>query len=214
MSSVEYSGGALIDPRTGQPFPSITVPSISSTGDVTINGEILTGSFPTATFGGIEREARYFSAGSAISSGGVVVITNDVPRIHLPNAQTTDVYWIIEIEEWWLVSTIAFRFEWSNDHSTTGNVRWDCAIKEIDIATQTMAAAGNLSTRTFTEASQEAGEIMTSTICSITNGNPATPSPGAFANVYALRISRLGADAADSLAGPVGLICANMTRGQ
>jgi len=183
--------------------------------DVTITGEILTGALPNpATFGGIEREGRVWTSGMMTSPTAVMNFGDGFPRVNMPADVTTDVYTIFEVEEWWLDSTIGVYFEWCNDHSATGDVRFDCQIKECDIATETLAAAGVIATRTFTATTLAANTPTTSIVGSVANGNPITFDPGLFASFYVLRISRLGADAADTLPGPVGLIAASMTRGQ
>lgn len=187
----------------------------SVAGDITITGEIRTGTFGSpATFGGIEREARVFGPGAMVSPTAVLNVGDGVPRLWCPDGDTTDVYVLFEVEEWWLNSTIGIYFEWVNDHSATGDVRFDCAIKEVDIGTETLAAAGTAGSRTFTVTTPAANISTTSIICSIANGNAFTFTPGAFASFYSLRISRLGADAADTLAGPIGIVAASITRGQ
>jgi hypothetical protein len=204
---VHHSGGQLVDPRSGEPLRL-------HLGDVTI-GEILTGTFGSpATFIGIQREGRVFPAGEMMSSTGVINFGDGFPRLHMPNGVTTDVYMIFEVEEWWLDSTIGVYFEWVNDHSAGGDVRFDCDIKECDIATEALADADIIASRTFTNAAPAANTPTTAIIASLNNGNPVTFDPGPFASFYSLRISRLGADAADTLAGPIGLIAASMTRGQ
>lgn len=184
-------------------------------GDLTLHGEILTGTLGTpATFGGIEREGRVWTSSAMASPTGVMNFGDGFPRINMPDGVTTDVYTIFEVEEWWLDSTIGVYFEWVNDHTTTGDVRWDCEIKECDIGTETLAAAGVIASRTMTETSQAANTASTSVVASVSNGNACSFNPGALASFYVLRISRLGSNAADTLAGPVGLIAASMTRGQ
>lgn len=178
--------------------------------------EILTGVITApATFAGIEREARFFPSGSMMSPTAQINFGDGFPRLNMAKDVTTDAYMIFEVEEWWLDQTIGVYFEWVNDHTTTGDVRWDCDVKEVDIGTQTLAAATTLVSRTFTQASDSANEALTSIVGSVANGNAITlvrNSP--LASFYVLRVSRLGADAADTLAGPVGLLAASMTRGQ
>ena len=187
-------------------------------GNVTISGQILTGTLGSpATFGGIEREARVWPAGEMMSPTATINFGDGFPRVNCPADVRTDVYMIVEIEEWWLDSTIGVYFEWVNDHTTTGNVRFDCEMKECDIATQALASAGVIATRIFTHDGSTVPAANTSTtsiVGSVSNGNPFTLDPGTFASFYVLRISRLGADAADTLAGPIGLLAASMTRGQ
>lgn len=192
-------------------------------GDISITGEIRTGSFSAtpplfgATFEGIEREARLWPAGEMMSPTAQINFGNGFPRLNMAPAVTTDIYAIFEVEEWWLPHTIGVYFEWVNDHTTTGDVRWDADVKQVNIGTQTLAAATTLVSRTWTVPSDAANEATTSIVGSVANGNPislASPGPGPLASFYRLRISRLGADAADTLAGPVGLVAASMTRGQ
>lgn len=184
-------------------------------GDTTIRGVIKTGTFGSpATFGGIEREGRVFPAGEMTSPTAVMNFGDGFPRVNLPDGVTTHVYIGFEVEEWWLDSTIGVYFEWVNDHSTTGNVRFDCDIKECDIATEALTAAAIIRARTFTETAPAANLATTSIVARAADSIPCSFHPGPFASFYVLRISRLGADAADTLAGPVGLLFASMTRGQ
>lgn len=187
-------------------------------GDTTITGVIKTGTFGApATFGGIEREARYWSAGDCLSPTGVINFGDGVPRINMPAGVRTDVYAVVEIEEWWLDHTIGCYMEWSNDHTDNGNVRWECEIVQHNIATEDLDSGTTLVSRTFT-ATVPFGRATTSIIarddgthdaCDLAN-----PGPGVFASFYVFRYSRLGADPLDTLAGPVGFIAGNMTRGQ
>jgi hypothetical protein len=201
------------DTMTGSLVLSGGATNLTVGGDATITGEILTGTFGSpATFGGIEREARVWSAGQMMSPTAVMNFGDGFPRLSCPDGDTTDVYVIFEVEEWWLDSTIGVYFEWVNDHTTTGGVDFEVAIKECDIGTQTLAAAGTIATRTFTEPSPAANISTTSIVASVANGNPCSFSPGALASFYVLRITRFGA--ADALAGPIGIVAASMTRGQ
>ena len=188
---------------------------LAFSGDLTIGGQLLTGTFGApATFAGIEREGRVFPAGEMASPTAVMNFGDGFPRVNLPADVTTDVYMIFEVEEWWLDSTIGVYFEWCNDHTGVGDVRFDCEIKECDIATEALTAADMIASRVFTATTLAANVPTTSIVASVINGNPCSFDPGPFASFYSLRISRLGADAADTLAGPVGLIAASMTRGQ
>jgi hypothetical protein len=182
--------------------------------------EIETGQFSStppnfgSTWLGIEREARVFPSGQMMSPSANIHFGDGFPRVYCPQGVTTDVYAIFEVEEWWLRSTIGVYFEWVNDHTTTGDVRFDCSIKECDIGTQTLAAAGVIGSRTVTVTSPAANTATTTVVASVANGNPVSFNPGTLASFYSLRITRLGADAADTLAGPIGIIAASMTRGQ
>ena len=193
-----------------------TVDGLTVGGDTTITGVIKTGTFGTpATFGGIEREGRVFPAGEMCSPTAVMNFGDGFPRVNMPAGVQTDVYCIIEVEEWWLDSTIGVYFEWCNDHTTTGDVRFDCDIKECDIATEALADADIIASRTLTVTSPAANIATTTVVSRVTPEDlPCTFDPGPFASFYVLRISRLGDDDLDTLAGPIGLIAASMTRGQ
>jgi hypothetical protein len=210
-ATIESPAVALKVSRSGD---TMTGPLIVND-DVTVAGQILTGTFGSpATFGGIEREGRVFPAGEMMSPTAVMNFGDGFPRVNMPADVTTDAYMIVEVEEWWLDSSIGVYFEWCNDHSAVGDVRFSCEIKECDIGTEALAAADVIASRTFTTTTLAANTPTTSIVASIANGNPCTFDPGPFASFYSLRISRLGADAADTLAGPIGLIAASMTRGQ
>lgn len=187
-------------------------------GDMTLRGELLTGTYHGEnTFTGIEREARFWSAGNILSETATVNFGNGWPRLNLPTGVTTHTYTPIEIEEWWLLSTLGCYFEWVNDHSTTGNVRWDVAFYRNDIAVQTLAAAvaDPMLARSFTAAAPAANTSTTSIVSSVQEGHPLPMDRDApFANMFMMRISRLGGDDLDTLDGPVGLVFTNMTRGQ
>lgn len=205
---VRVSEGRLIAAGSGETIDGVA-------GDWSIGGEIPTGTFGTpATFKGIEREGRVFPSSMFASPTAVMNFGDGFPRLNMPDGVTTHAYTIFEVEEWWLDSTIGVYFEWSNDHSAGGNVRWDMEIKECDIATQTLAAAGVIATKTATFAAPNPNIATTGILGRVLDGNPISFNPGPFASFYVLRISRLGADGADTLAGPVGLIAASMTRGQ
>lgn len=166
-------------------------------------------------FDGIEGEARVFPASWALSpqnpSAG---FSNGFSYLILPDGVTTDLYFTIEIEEWWLKSSIGIFMEWANIHTATGNVRWQYEFKECDIALETFAQADVVQSFTTTEASPVAnGGTTTAILFSQASGRPITFNPGGIAAFYSLRISRLGGDAADTLAGPVAFIATNMTRG-
>ncbi len=199
-------------------FPSVPTAvggGFTIAGDTTIAGEILTGTFGSPpTFGGIEREARFFPSGSMVAPGCPMNVGDGFPRVLFADDKVSTGWWIFEVEEWWLVSTIGVYMEWVNDHSSTGNVRFRFRIRECDIATETVASAGLVIDRTVTVATPAAGVSTTTVIASVASGFPCGFNPGTFASFYSLEVARLGDDAADTLNGPIGIIAGNMTRGQ
>jgi len=207
-----------LDGRVGGTESALAATEFTVTDNAVIPGVIRTGTFGApATFGGIEREARYWGAGEMLSPTGQINFGDGIPRVDMPAGVRTDVYAIVEIEEWWLDHTIGCYMEWSNDHDSTGNVRWECTVTQHDIATQAMATGHVLATRTFTQGIP-AGSSTTSIIARDDGTHPvcdlSAPGPGPFASFYVFRYSRLGADPLDTLEGSVGFIAGNMTRGQ
>lgn len=184
-------------------------------GDATIRGEILTGTFgQPATFEGIQREARVVGAGGLSSPTGQMTFDNDCPRILCPRSVRTDVYMTFAIEEWWIDSTFGTYVEWSNDHTATGNIVWEFTLREFNIATRLLSAPVLMGTKTVTQATPAAnGGVHTNTCFSVLAGDTINPTPDAFGAFYVLKMSRLGADAADTLAGPIGIIEASYGRG-
>ena len=212
-NGVQISSGRLVD-DDGE----VSLEGLTMTGDVTVGGEIKTGTFGSpATFGGIEREARYWSAGDVLTPTGVINFGDGIPRVNMPAGVRTDVYAVVEIEEWWLDSTIGCYFEWSNDHTDNGKVRWECEITQHDIATQDLDSGTTLVSNAFT-AAVPFGRATTSIVARVEGDHPvcdlSNPGPGVFASFYVFRYTRLGDDPLDTLDGPVGFIAGNMTRGQ
>lgn len=188
---------------------------LAVTGDATINGEILTGTFGSpATFRGIQREARVVGAGGLASPTGQFTFDNNCPRILLPPQVTTDVYMTFAIEEWWIDSTFGTYVEWSNDHTATGDIRWQFTLYEFHIATRLLSAPVTMGTKTVTQPTPAAnGGVHTNTCFSVLAGDTINPTPDPFGAFYVLKMSRLGGDALDTLAGPIGLIEASYGRG-
>lgn len=213
VTVTESAGSVTV---TAQAIPT-AVGTLTATGDLTVAGQILTGSFGSpATFGGIEREARMIPGFLMASPTGQVDFGDGVPRLAMPAGIDTVAYWLFEVEEWWLDSSIGVYFEWVNDHSTTGNVRWVCEINEFDIGQDTLAGGGDQrATRSFTQAAPAANVSTTGVVASIVNGNECNFDPGGLAAFYVLSIMREGTNTGqDTLGGPVGLLAASITRGQ
>jgi len=209
---------ADLEPRVAGTESALAATEFAVADNAVIPGVIRTGTFGApATFGGIEREARYWGAGEMLSPTAVINFAEGVPRVNMPAGVRTDVYAIVEIEEWWLDHTIGCYMEWSNDHTANGDVRWECSITQHNIATEALNAGTVLASRTFTGA-VPFGRATTSIIARDDGTHPvcdlADPGPGPFASFYVFKYSRLGGDALDTLEGPVGFIAGNMTRGQ
>jgi len=190
-------------------------------GNAYINGQIKTGVFNSAaapkygaTFGGIEREFRFFPSGAMMSPTAALTYADNVPRLVMPAGADTIAHMVFEVEEWWYASTIGVYFEWCNDHSAASSpgVLFSCQIREYDIGTQGPADGGLIGSRLTFVPDVPAGKSTTTVVASVQLGNPVVFTPGPFSNFYTLFIQRLGT--VDTHPGPIGLICASMTRGQ
>lgn len=197
--------------------------NLKATGDLTVSGRLLTGrpvifGGSGIVFGGIEGEGRVIGAGALMSPTATMTFADGVPRLVLPNGVRTDVYAVFALEEWWLASTIGLFIEWvaESDAGSNGNVKWQFALKEVDIGTEGPATAGTpVNVPSKVEGAPALGRATTTQIASIVNGNPWTPVPGPFASFYCVRMTRLAtaADTEDTLEGPVGLVELSYVRG-
>jgi hypothetical protein len=170
-------------------------------------------------FGGIQGEARFVGA-AGIQSAGAIDTSNGLASVVLPDAATTDALVTIEIEEYWLNTSLNIGLEWRNLAAGAGNVRFHFELREVDILMQTVAAAPTPLNYDLTEPAGGAGMVTTTVIASEGLGNPTRsftpdiigPPSAFFGSVYALLIRRVGADAADTLAGGVGLVAVSWGR--
>lgn len=164
-------------------------------------------------FGGIENEGFFMPAGAMASPTASMVFTGGCPGWSMPATGQTDVYVTMEIPEYWLGHRLGISFEWINDHSGTGNVRFEFQCKEVDIFIDTLAGAGSPINYQSTQDAGNAGTTRTTAIANAAIQQGTMPfTPGIFANFYPLRISRLGDDAADTLGGPVRIVAASWFR--
>lgn len=165
--------------------------------DLRVEGKIMDG------FGGFEFEDVAFTTGQ-MQSAAAVNEANDFPRLTFPDAATTSARMVFNCPKWYAACDI--HFGWINDHAATGNVRWRALLKEYDIG-DTVANGAVIHDSTFTLASPNPGGIgLYQPVARV----PFTP--GLFGSVYTCTLSRLGADGADTLAGPAGLFAVGFTR--
>jgi len=166
-------------------------------------------------FGGIENEGRFVGAGGVIAKTGgsdaPTIVTNGYPRVVMADGVTTDVYVMIQIDEWWLKHRLGIQFEFINDAAGTGNIRFQYECKELDIFVDTPAAAASIISRSENQPSGPAGTTSTVSIAHATLPQGSMPfTPGIFGNCYPLRISRLGGDGVnDTLVGDIGFVAAS-----
>jgi hypothetical protein len=160
------------------------------------------------TFGGIQGEARFVPAACMGPRSLAELTTNGVHRVVLPNGATTTAFATIEIEEWWLKDTLNVGFEWVNEAAGVGDIRWQWQIRTVDIFVDTLAAAAIPINRTLTKASVGAGVSGTEIIAAAGVGFPLDmrENAGILGSFYSVGITRIGGDAADTLAGDVSII--------
>ncbi len=163
-----------------------------------LNGKVLRG------FGGFEFEDVAFAA-AEMASTAAMNTANGFPRLTFPDAATTSAHVLFNCPDWYAACDI--HFGWVNDHNATGNVRWQAEMREVDIGGTIAAGEAIHGPTAFTEASPNPGGLGLA--------QPAVRipfNPGLFGSVYTCTITRLGTDAADTLAGPVGLFAVGFTR--
>lgn len=140
---------------------------------------------------------------TAMDENGLTVVrTNRVYRIQLPATGTSSIYMGgIGFPVWWFQTGVQMGFDWVNDHGATGNVRMRWILQQNDNG-GAIASASTPVNVTETLSSPDAGDLNTNFV----NGlSTFTLTPGTFGSLYTMEITRLGDDAADTLAGPISL---------
>lgn len=141
---------------------------------------------------------------STISGTPGTAATNGIFRVTLPDAATTTVGFNYIVPTWW--NTFSVSTLWTSE-SGTGNVRWQVDVKKIDLLIDNISEAV-FATQSATVASGTAG-VPAITLDVPTNINS---TPGAAGSMYGVQISRIGADAADTLAAAAGILAVNLSR--
>lgn len=139
----------------------------------------------------------------AMTTTATRITTQGLPRIVLPTTGTTTVYvGGYGFPTWWFKRGIVIGFDVSNDHTATGDVRWQFILRGFGVGgdIDTPETAHN---ETVTLASPAANGGYTTLTAN--GGNAILPTPGAFGSLYVLEMSRIGDDAADTHAGNIGL---------
>lgn len=183
--SLEASQGKILL-ATGEEPSTLTM-----TGDLTVTGAI-------HADGGLHEEQISFTTGE-LSTTAALVTTSGVPRFTLPDAASTSVFFNLAPPNWWDGFNVLL--SWVNDHTATGNVRYTIQCRETDYATQAVSAGALIIDTTATIASPSANGGLTFLVLS----TGVTRAPGAFGSLYSFTFTRLGADGADTLAGPVAV---------
>jgi hypothetical protein len=146
--------------------------------------------------------AYSISAAEMHSPTAVFTVAGGTPRLVFPDGVTTTAYlggrgFPVD----WLEQGITLGFDWANDHTATGNVRWEFELRENNTGQQ-LSAADVLVNSQQTIASPGANGVYTTTVAA----SDVALSPGGFGSLYLWRITRLGGDALDTLGGAVGLL--------
>jgi hypothetical protein len=154
--------------------------------------------------GGSDRVDFPAASLSTIAGTPGTAATNGMFRVTFPDAATTTVGFTYFVPLWW--NTFSVNYIWTSE-SGTGNVRWQTDVKKIDLFIDNISEAV-FATNQQTVASGTAG-VPTATLDSPNNVNS---TGGTFGSMYGIQISRLGADAADTLAAAAGLISVYLIR--
>jgi hypothetical protein len=131
------------------------------------------------------------------------ISTNRVPRIVMPATGTTSaIVGPKGFPTFWFGRGVVMGFDWVNDHTATGNVRFRFILQGNNIG-GSIQSPNTIHDETVTMAAPAAnGGIITSLV---NGGNAIDPQPSAFGTLYTFEFQRLGDDAADTLAGSIGL---------
>lgn len=146
----------------------------------------------------------YFPAHSLSTIAGTAteVVTNSYPRLSLPDAATTTIGTAFVVPPTW--STMNLGFYWTQEAAGAGNVRWELAVKKTDTFIDNINEAF-ASDQLVTLAAPGTQGVVTAT----TAADPVTNFSaigGAFGNCFAMTLSRIGADAADTYVGAVAVM--------
>jgi hypothetical protein len=171
----------------------------------------------TTLFGGIEGELIDVGASAMHGDANTAVsVADGLYRLQFPNAVTSSIYYTMTVPEWWLAGEMNVLWDLINDHSdATGNVRMTYTVKEIDLAIggDTPATARTV-TATVSHGVPNAGTLTTGIICGADpagffpwSGMTAFQFvPATAGSIYALQITRIGGDAADTFGGSIGIV--------
>lgn len=142
-----------------------------------------------------------------MTSTATLTTTSSFPRFTLPDAATTSVFvGAFNFPNWW--QSVDIHYGWSNDHTATGNVRIRVILKEVDAAAESLSAGATIadSSNTHSSGAANGGSMLAIGVASV------ALTRGAFGSFYGLELQRVGADAADTLAGPMGLLAIGFSR--
>lgn len=141
----------------------------------------------------------HFYAGDLVSEAAINM-GDGLPRLTFPDGVTTSAFFARGLPSEMFDQRVTIGFDWVNDHTATGDVVWHFKLQGNDVG---VAIANH---RTIFEDTRAIGSpgvgVNLTTIASDTID---LGPPGAFGTLYSFTMERLGADAADTLAGPVGL---------
>lgn len=131
----------------------------------------------------------------AADVGATLTVSNNVPGWSFADAATQGIVTTINFPVGW--NRFDVWFSWVNLAAGAGNVRWQAQVKNLSVgidSTVEAPAADVLST-------DAAGSQNIVALKQIINDQPV--NPGIFGSIHTLRIARIGADGADTLAGAI-----------
>jgi hypothetical protein len=134
----------------------------------------------------------------AVAGTATLIAGNGVPRWSFPDAATTTLGMSFATPRSW--NTFQVAFVWTAEGGAGGNVRWQVDIKKLDIFIDNISEAV-FATGVGNDAAPTIG------VLSLVSGRPTgvNATAGALGTMYGIQVSRIGADAGDTLAAAAGL---------
>lgn len=129
-------------------------------------------------------------------------LRNDHPILAFADAVTSAALFEGVMPEQWDGTTLEIQFFWTGT-VTTGNVRWECAMERDDTATDIDADSFGTVVLVTTTTGTTAGQVR-STVCSMSTG--AIRDNVLAGEAFRIRLRRIGADGADTMAGTAQLV--------
>lgn len=147
-------------------------------------------------------EAIFYSPGELTTMAGspTNVTTNGVPRLGFPDAATTTVGITFGVPKWWQFFGVGM--VWCGSSVGTNPVRWQVDVEKNHVFVDNISEAA-FRTATANVATPGTAGVTTYTVDHVANVDA---TPDAFGNVFAVTLSRIGADAGDTYTGVAELI--------
>lgn len=187
----------------------IDATTVTSLGNLTVGGDLSVGGLITLG-DGITNEGRSFSSNEMFTTASRIV-TNNLPRIVLPNSAITSVFiGPVGLSTWWPARGLTIGFDCVNDHSASGNVVWRVILRKFNSFGSATTPTISLDSTVTAGAPGANGGMATIANAAWTNVNI---TADLFGSLYCAEIRRVATDAADTVEGPMAITEVVFARG-